>query len=183
MAGEVKVRLVNEYRDYYWHYADGEGWKYEFNSQPYLEQEQTLQLDGKGPTTLSLPLAAGWYRLEVENSQGHQSSLRVEIGSYAWGGGGEQARPDKIAITLDKRAYQAGDKAKVTLVAPVRARGSCWWRMVTACAGGSVSSCEPKVVDWQRRVASSRSPSALSGSATICISLPRLPPLTANQSR
>ncbi len=46
----MKVRLINEYRDYYWHYADGEGWKYEFNSQPYLEQEQTLQLDGKGPT-------------------------------------------------------------------------------------------------------------------------------------
>lgn len=139
VAGEVKVRLVNEYRDYYWHYADGEGWKYEFNSQPYLEQEQTLQLDGKGPTPLSLPLAAGWYRLEVENSQGHQSSLRFEIGSYAWGGGGEQARPDKIAITLDKRAYQAGDKAKVTLVAPRAGKGLLlvedgdglrWWQRI-----------------------------------------------------
>ncbi|ENC6655858.1 alpha-2-macroglobulin family protein [Aeromonas hydrophila] len=139
VAGAVKVRLVNEYRDYYWHYADGEGWKYEFNSQPYLEQEQTLQLDGKGPTPLTLQLAAGWYRLEVENSQGHQSSLRVEIGSYAWGGGGEQARPDKIAITLDKRAYQAGDKAKVTLVAPRPGKGLLmvedgdglrWWQRI-----------------------------------------------------
>lgn len=139
VAGAVKVRLINEYRDYYWHYADGEGWKYEFNSQPYLEQEQTLQLDGKGPTPLSLQLAAGWYRLEVENSQGHQSSLRVEIGSYAWGGGGEQARPDKIAITLDKRAYQAGDKAKVTLVAPRPGKGLLlvedgdglrWWQRI-----------------------------------------------------
>ncbi|WP_236292730.1 alpha-2-macroglobulin family protein [Aeromonas veronii] len=139
VAGVVKVRLINEYRDYYWHYADGEGWKYEFNSQPYLEQEQTLQLDGKGPTPLTLQLAAGWYRLEVENSQGHQSSLRVEIGSYAWGGGGEQARPDKIAITLDKRAYQAGDKAKVTLVAPRPGKGLLlvedgdglrWWQRI-----------------------------------------------------
>lgn len=139
VAGAVKVRLINEYRDYYWHYADGEGWKYEFNSQPYLEQEQTLQLDGKGPTLLTLQLAAGWYRLEVENSQGHQSSLRVEIGSYAWGGGGEQARPDKIAITLDKRAYQAGDKANVTLVAPRPGKGLLlvedgdglrWWQRI-----------------------------------------------------
>lgn len=139
VAGAVKVRLINEYRDYYWHYADGEGWKYEFNSQPYLEQEQTLQLDDKGPTPLSLQLAAGWYRLEVENSQGHQSSLRVEIGSYSWGGGGEQARPDKIAITLDKRAYQAGDKAKVTLVAPRPGKGLLlvedgdglrWWQRI-----------------------------------------------------
>lgn len=139
VAGAVKVRLINEYRDYYWHYADGEGWKYEFNSQPYLEQEQTLQLDGKGPTLLTLQLAAGWYRLEVENSQGHQSSLRVEIGSYAWGGGGEQARPDKIAITLDKRAYQAGDKANVTLVAPRPGKrlllvedgdGLRWWQRI-----------------------------------------------------
>ncbi|MEH8260408.1 alpha-2-macroglobulin [Aeromonas veronii] len=139
VAGAVKVRLINEYRDYYWHYADGEGWKYEFNSQPYLEQEQTLQLDGKGPTPLTLQLAAGWYRLEVENSQGHQSSLRVEIGSYAWGGGGEQARPDKIAITLDKRAYLAGDKAKVTLVAPRPGKGLLlvedgdglrWWQRI-----------------------------------------------------
>ncbi|WP_368174604.1 alpha-2-macroglobulin [Aeromonas sp. R5-4] len=139
VVGAVKVRLINEYRDYYWHYADGEGWKYEFNSQPYLEQEQTLQLDGKGPTPLTLQLAAGWYRLEVENSQGHQSSLRVEIGSYAWGGGGEQARPDKIAITLDKRAYQAGDKAKVTLVAPRPGKGLLlvedgdglrWWQRI-----------------------------------------------------
>ncbi|WP_421319406.1 alpha-2-macroglobulin family protein [Aeromonas veronii] len=139
VAGAVKVRLINEYRDYYWHYADGEGWKYEFNSQPYLEQEQTLQLDGKGPTPLTLQLAAGWYRLEVENSQGHQSSQRVEIGSYAWGGGGEQARPDKIAITLDKRAYQAGDKAKVTLVAPRPGKGLLlvedgdglrWWQRI-----------------------------------------------------
>ncbi|HHO0760158.1 TPA: alpha-2-macroglobulin [Aeromonas hydrophila] len=139
VAGAVKVRLINEYRDYYWHYADGEGWKYEFNSQPYLEQEQTLQLDDKGPTPLTLQLAAGWYRLEVENSQGHQSSLRVEIGSYAWGGGGEQARPDKIAITLDKRAYQAGEKAKVTLVAPRPGKGLLmvedgdglrWWQRI-----------------------------------------------------
>ncbi len=146
VAGSVKVRLINEYRDYYWHYADGEGWKYEFNSQPYLEQEQTLQLDGKGPTPLTLPLAAGWYRLEVENSQGHQSSLRVEIGSYAWGGGGEQARPDKIAITLDKRAYQAGDKAKVTLVAPRPGKGLLlvedgdglrWWQRIELKGAGN----------------------------------------------
>lgn len=146
VAGAVKVRLINEYRDYYWHYADGEGWKYEFNSQPYLEQEQTLQLNGKGPTPLTLQLAAGWYRVEVENSQGHQSSLRVEIGSYAWGGGGEQARPDKIAITLDKRAYQAGDKAKVTLVAPRPGKGLLlvedgdglrWWQRIELKGTGS----------------------------------------------
>lgn len=146
VAGSVKVRLINEYRDYYWHYADGEGWKYEFNSQPYLEQEQTLQLDGKGPTPLTLQLATGWYRLEVENSQGHQSSLRVEIGSYAWGGGGEQARPDKIAITLDKRAYQAGDKAKVTLVAPRPGKGLLlvedgdglrWWQRIELKGAGN----------------------------------------------
>ncbi|MGL6424803.1 alpha-2-macroglobulin family protein [Aeromonas hydrophila] len=165
VAGAVKVRLINEYRDYYWHYADGEGWKYEFNSQPYLEQEQTLQLDGKGPTPLTLQLAAGWYRLEVENSQGHQSSLRVEIGSYAWGGGGEQARPDKIAITLDKRAYQAGDKAKVTLVAPRPGKGLLmvedgdglrWWqRIELKGAGGGAKDARgefeiPVSPEWQR---------------------------------
>lgn len=165
VAGVVKVRLINEYRDYYWHYADGEGWKYEFNSQPYLEQEQTLQLDGKGPTPLTLPLAAGWYRLEVENSQGHQSSLRVEIGSYAWGGGGEQARPDKIAITLDKRAYQAGDKANVTLVAPRPGKGLLlvedgdglrWWqRIELKGAGGDAKDARgefeiPVSPEWQR---------------------------------
>lgn len=165
VAGAVKVRLINEYRDYYWHYADGEGWKYEFNSQPYLEQEQTLQLDGKGPTPLTLPLAAGWYRLEVENRQGHQSSLRVEIGSYAWGGGGEQARPDKIAITLDKRAYQAGDKAKVTLVAPRPGKGLLlvedgdglrWWqRIELKGAGGDAKDARgefeiPVSPEWQR---------------------------------
>lgn len=165
VAGAVKVRLINEYRDYYWHYADGEGWKYEFNSQPYLEQEQALQLDGKGPTPLTLQLAAGWYRLEVENSQGHQSSLRVEIGSYAWGGGGEQARPDKIAITLDKRAYQAGDKAKVTLVAPRPGKGLLmvedgdglrWWqRIELKGAGGDAKDARgefeiPVSPEWQR---------------------------------
>ncbi|MCX7128884.1 alpha-2-macroglobulin [Aeromonas sp.] len=165
VAGAVKVRLINEYRDYYWHYADGEGWKYEFNSQPYLEQEQTLLLDGKGPTPLSLQLAAGWYRLEVENSQGHQSSLRVEIGSYAWGGGGEQARPDKIAITLDKRAYLAGDKAKVTLVAPRPGKGLLlvedgdglrWWqRIELKGAGGDAKDARgefeiPVSPEWQR---------------------------------
>ncbi|MFQ2167563.1 alpha-2-macroglobulin family protein [Aeromonas veronii] len=165
VAGAVKVRLINEYRDYYWHYADGEGWKYEFNSQPYLEQEQTLQLDGKGPTPLTLQLAAGWYRLEVENSQGHQSSLRVEIGSYAWGGGGEQARPDKIAITLDKRAYQAGDKAKVTLVAPRPGKGLLlvedgdglrWWqRIELKGAGGDAKDARgefeiPVSPEWER---------------------------------
>nr|WP_080698014.1 alpha-2-macroglobulin [Aeromonas hydrophila] len=165
VAGAVKVRLINEYRDYYWHYADGEGWKYEFNSQPYLEQEQTLQLNGKGPTPLTLQLAAGWYRLEVENSQGHQSSLRVEIGSYAWGGGGEQARPDKIAITLDKHAYQAGDKAKVTLVAPRPGKGLLlvedgdglrWWqRIELKGAGGDAKDARgefeiPVSPEWQR---------------------------------
>ncbi|WP_421163777.1 alpha-2-macroglobulin family protein [Aeromonas dhakensis] len=165
VAGAVKVRLINEYRDYYWHYADGEGWKYEFNSQPYLEQEQTLQLDGKGPTPLTLQLAAGWYRLEVENSQGHQSSLRVEIGSYTWGGGGEQARPDKIAITLDKRAYLAGEKAKVTLVAPRPGKGLLlvedgdglrWWQRIELKGeGGDAKDARgefeiPVSPEWQR---------------------------------
>jgi alpha-2-macroglobulin len=165
VADKVKVRLINEYRDYYWHYAGGEGWKYEFNAQPYLEQELSLQLDGKGPTTLSLPLAAGWYRLEVENSQGHQSSLRVEIGSYAWGGGGEQARPDKIAISLDKRAYQAGDKARVTLVAPRAGKGLLlvedgdglrWWQRIELRAeGGELKTGRgtfeiPISPEWQR---------------------------------
>ncbi|MGY4020579.1 alpha-2-macroglobulin family protein [Aeromonas sobria] len=165
VAGAVKVRLINEYRDYYWHYADGEGWKYEFNSQPYLEQEQTLLLDGKGPTPLTLQLAAGWYRLEVENSQGHQSSLRVEIGSYAWGGGGEQARPDKIAISLDKRAYLTGDKAKVTLVAPRPGKGLLmvedgdglrWWqRIELKGAGGDAKDARgefeiPVSPEWKR---------------------------------
>ena len=158
VAGEVKVRLINEYRDYYWHYAGGEGWKYEFNSQPYLEQEQSLQLDGKEPTRLSLPLAAGWYRLEVENSQGHQSSLRIEIGSYAWGGGGEQARPDKIAISLDKRAYQAGDKARVTLVAPRPGKGLLlvedgdglrWWQRIELKEGRGEFEI-PVSPEWQR---------------------------------
>lgn len=164
VAGAVKVRLINEYRDYYWHYADGEGWKYEFNSQPYLEQEQTLLLDGKGPTPLSLTLAAGWYRLEVENSQGHQSNLRLEIGSYAWGGGGEQARPDKIVITLDKRAYQAGDNARVTLVAPRPGKGLLmvedgdglrWWQRIELKAEGSEKEGRgefeiPVSPEWQR---------------------------------
>lgn len=165
VAGEVKVRLINEYRDYYWHYAGGEGWKYEYNPQPYLEQEQTLQLDGKGPTALSLPLSAGWYRLEVENSQGHESSLRVEIGSYAWVGGGEQARPDKIAISLDKRAYQAGDKARVTLVAPRPGKGLLlvedgdglrWWQRIELRAeGGELKTGRgefeiPISPEWQR---------------------------------
>lgn len=164
VAGEVKVRLINEYRDYYWHYADGEGWKYEFNSQPYLEQEQTLQLNGKGSTPLSLTLAAGWYRLEVENSQGHQSSLRLEIGSYTWGGGGEQARPDKIVITLDKRAYQAGDNARVTLVAPRPGKGLLmvedgdglrWWQRIELKAEGSEKEGRgefeiPVSPEWQR---------------------------------
>lgn len=89
----------------------------------------------------------------------------MEIGSYAWGGGGEQARPDKIAITLDKRAYQAGEKANVTLVAPRPGKGLLmvedgdglrWWqRIELKGAGGDAKDARgefeiPVSPEWQR---------------------------------
>lgn len=157
-AGEVTVRLVNEYRDYYWQFSEDEGWKYEFTSQPYVEQEQRLTLDGKGPTPLQLVLQPGWYRLEVENAQGHVSRVRFALGNWSWGGGGEQARPDKIALTLDKPSYRAGDTARVKVVAPRPGKGLLlvedseglrWWQRIDLPKGEGAFSI-PVSEQWRR---------------------------------
>ena len=136
-----------------------------------------------GLTPLTLQLAAGWYRLEVENSRGHQSSLRVEIGKVTPGVAVASRRGLTRLPSLDKRAYLAGDKA-CDAGGPRPGKACCWWKMATACAGGSVSSswgrrrCQgmpggefeiPVSPEWQR--------------VMICISRPRSPRQTVTQSR
>ena len=75
-----------------------------------------------GPAALARSLPAGRYRWEVSDpATGAQSSLRFHVG---WWVEAELPNvPDKLAATLDKTSYRAGETAKLFVKAPFAGAG------------------------------------------------------------
>lgn len=124
-ANNLNVNLVQEDRQYFWVYDSGQGWHYEWTDKEFVEFSQTVNLSHEKPTRLELPLNYGRYRLELSDPEtGQLSSIRFYAG-YDWYSrwqdsqtGDAAARPDKVSIALDKASYQAGDVARVNIIAP-----------------------------------------------------------------
>lgn len=122
-AETLNLRIINENRDYYWQYVNGEGWDYRYQSQPYTEQESSLAVTATEPLKQPLFLRPGWYRLELTNSSGQLSSQVVAIGEWADYGDATKPLPDAVRVTLDKPSYRGGDDAQVTVAAPYPGEG------------------------------------------------------------
>src|SRR5690606_33829364 len=75
-ADNLKVRLIQERRDYYWNYSSSDGWDYNYNEKFLLQSEQPVSIKAGSTAKLSFPVEWGPYRVEVEDpSTGVTSSV------------------------------------------------------------------------------------------------------------
>lgn len=117
-ADDLTATLIREERDYYWEYAESGGWQYKFTEQTYPYRTDTLAAgDGEGePYTLHLE--RGRYLLKVRDpATDLTTSLRFRVGWWE-AEGGDAARPDRVALALDRPAYRAGDIVRLTVTPP-----------------------------------------------------------------
>ncbi len=115
----LEVEFIREDRDYYWEYTDGGGWRHRYTEKIYSWEKTSMSLPEGKPGTLETPLTRGGYVLAITDpASGQMTSVRFRVGDWWWSADDRAARPDKIAMTLDKPAYQAGDTAVLTLVPP-----------------------------------------------------------------
>lgn len=123
-ANDVEVQVIREDRNYYWSFTPGRGWDYEYTEEEYPIYSDMVTLAAGDVHKLQVPTQWGNYRIEVKRTDVRPNQqLLTSYRYYAgWGGWGEQeartAKPDAVALTLDKPAYSAGDKAKLTINSP-----------------------------------------------------------------
>ncbi|MDE1156700.1 MAG: alpha-2-macroglobulin family protein [Neorhizobium sp.] len=106
-------KLVKIERDYQW-YREGSAWRFE----PVTRTEQvangTLDVAVDGGK-LSIPVAWGRYRLEIETADagGPASSVEFDAGWFVTASSTET--PDALEVALDKPSYKIGDTAKLKI--------------------------------------------------------------------
>ncbi|HET7844988.1 MAG TPA: MG2 domain-containing protein, partial [Xanthomonadales bacterium] len=118
-APALDVKLIRERRDYHWSYSSDTGWKFDYVQRFETSAEQKLAIDAGKRGELSFPVDWGSYRLEITDPEtGLVMRLPFEAG-WAWDDNqGQEARPDKVKLALDKTSYRGGDVLKVTLTPP-----------------------------------------------------------------
>ncbi len=116
---KIKAELVKLNREYYWEYQEDDGWRYPYSEKPetvwakkYVSAEQAIDIVA--------PVEKGYYELHLTDESGNSSTVAFKIGQDWWGysNQGNDARPDKIKITLDQAAYPAGESVRFQLQAP-----------------------------------------------------------------
>src|SRR4051812_27465116 len=115
-AKALRWELLRESWQYAWYSVNGT-WRHRTQVRDQPVETGTVDIGADGAATLSRTLPAGRYRLEVaDGASGAQTSLRFHVGWWV-----EVALPDvpdKLAATLDKTGYQAGETAKLFVKAP-----------------------------------------------------------------
>ena len=124
-AENLDVRLIREYRNYYWQYNNGR-WEPEYSEKHYTSFGQQLSISADERGHIVTPVEWGYYRLEVTDpTTGLLSSIRFRT-EYYWEemyDKEQKLRPDKVAIVLDKPSYKPGDVAQVNIISPHEGRG------------------------------------------------------------
>ncbi len=118
-ATGLQAKLIREYRDYHWTFVADMGWKAEFTARYETIEEQKIDIAAGGRAKLNFNVDWGPYRLEVLDPT-TQLTLRLPFNA-GWGwddNRGDEARPDKVKVALDKVAYGPGDTLVATLTPP-----------------------------------------------------------------
>lgn len=150
MTGQpVEVRLIRERRDYYWSFAEGEGWQSRYEQKDLVEETREITLSEQGEARVAFPVEWGAYRIEaVAPNSDLRSSVRFWAG-YSWQDNTDSTgavRPDQVKLKLDKANYQPGERAMVQIEAPAAGKGyllvessngPLWWQTVDVPAGGT----------------------------------------------
>ncbi|ODU48027.1 alpha-2-macroglobulin [uncultured Aquimonas sp.] len=120
-AGQgLQVKLVQALRDLHWSWVDGSGWKTDYSERFLTVESRTIDVDGRTPTTIRMPVQWGEYRLEVTDPATGLTTRLPFTAGWGWDdeNRGLDARPDKVKLALDKPAYRVGDIAGITVTAP-----------------------------------------------------------------
>jgi uncharacterized protein YfaS (alpha-2-macroglobulin family) len=117
---ELSFRLIREEIDYQWFREDGI-WGYERIIRDH--EEQRAQLRTPFPAAISLPVGQGRYRLELygQDQTALLTSFRFTAGEQLVG---RSDSPDAVKVTLDRKLYQVGETAKLTIQAPYPGQAS-----------------------------------------------------------
>ncbi|MGD8161835.1 alpha-2-macroglobulin family protein [Pantoea sp. FN0307] len=158
---QVEVRLIRERRDYYWSFAEGDGWQSRYDQKDLVEETRQITLSAEGEARVAFPVEWGSYRIEaVAPDSERRSSIRFWAG-YSWQDntdGTGAVRPDQVKLKLDKANYQPGDRAMVQIEAPAAGKGyllvessggPLWWQTVDVPAGG-IQVAVPVDKAWRR---------------------------------
>jgi len=108
-ASTLPVRLYRENRDYYWQFDEGRGWHSGYSESDELVETSSASVPANGRGNIALPVKYGRYRLEIFDPQTKQTNrFRFYAGWSARGDETQGQRPDRVALKLDKPAYQEG---------------------------------------------------------------------------
>ena len=118
-AAGLPVRLFREDRHYYWRFEDQRGWTSGFTETDELTETSSVSVPAGGRGKLALPVRYGRYRLEILDPETGQSlRYRFYAGWSARADEAQGARPDRVALKLDRPAYRDGDRARLTITPP-----------------------------------------------------------------
>ena len=153
IAKPVTWELVREETDYQWYQVDN-AWKYERVVRDRIVDGGRMTLSAQTPGKVVSPgLPWGSYRLTLaEPESGAITSVRFWSG---WGAGSAGDRPDRVAVSADKPAYNPGDNATIDIRPPsdgkalivVASNKIHWERQVDVSASGTKVTI-PTSADW-----------------------------------
>ncbi|MEG3641002.1 alpha-2-macroglobulin family protein [Magnetococcus sp. PR-3] len=117
-AQNLQIKVIYEERNYSWVYSDSRGWHHNITKSEYAIHEQDLNLVQGKKATISFNAQWGDHRLEIlDPSTGLKSIHRFKAG-WSRGDNTPSARPDRVAMTLDKPHYNLGDTVQLSLRPP-----------------------------------------------------------------
>ncbi|WP_454856203.1 alpha-2-macroglobulin family protein [Rhizobium binxianense] len=109
----LRWKFYNLNREYQW-YREGTAWKYE----PVYTAEQvssgTVDATADG-AKISVPVAWGRYRLEVESPEADGPTSSVEFDAGWFVAATSTETPDGLEIALDKDSYKVGETARLKI--------------------------------------------------------------------
>lgn len=118
-AAALPVRLFREDRRYYWRFDDQRGWNSGFTETDELVATTQIGVPAGGRGKLSVAVKYGRYRVEVFDPDTRQTTrFRFYAGWSAKDDETQGIRPDRVALKLDKPAYNDGDTARLTITPP-----------------------------------------------------------------
>jgi uncharacterized protein YfaS (alpha-2-macroglobulin family) len=107
------IRVENQYQSYKDQFGS---WTFEAVKSTHQVNSGQIDLTGKQPGRISLPLHWGRYRLEIKSSDpsGPVTSVAFDAGFYA---DATSETPDLLETAVDKQAYRVGDPLTVSVTA------------------------------------------------------------------
>ncbi len=143
-VNQLLVKVIKNDRNSYWEYSDGSGWQYRVTEKRYTFAESFIDVP-EGPVSQTLELPRGDYIIEaVDPGTGYSSTVSLSSG-YGYGGAEGSPHPAKVNLLFDKKGYQPGDVARVTVVPPdegealvmVEGKSLLWSKRLSVARGGT----------------------------------------------